>query len=107
MKKAPKPPEAYQSFVKRYGKLSAAWDLIAEAGRTGPLDERTARLIKLGVAVGAMREGAVRANVRKARALGISRQEIDQVIALAAGTLGLPSTVAIFSWIRAALSGKR
>lgn len=107
MRKTPKPPEAYESFVKRYRKLGAAWELIAEAGRDGPLDERTARLVKLGVAIGAMREGAVRANVRKARALGIPQAEIDQVVVLAAGTLGLPSTVAVFTWIRAALSGKR
>jgi len=107
MKKAPKAPEAYESFVKRYRKLGAAWEMIAEAGGDGPLDERTARLVKLGVAIGAMREGAVRASVRKARALGIPLREIDQIVALAAGTLGLPSTVAVFTWIRAALADKR
>lgn len=106
MKNAPKAPEAYQSFVKRYAKLGKAWEMIAEAGQDGPLDERTARLVKLGVAVGAMREGAVRSSVRKARALGISQREIDQVVALAAGTLGLPSTVAVYTWIRAALARK-
>ena len=106
MKKAPKPPEAYESFVRRYRKLGEAWDLIGDAGRDGPLDERAARLIKLGVAIGAMREGAVRAGARKARALGIPQREIDQVVALAAGTIGFPSSVAVFSWIRAALSRK-
>ena len=58
------------------------------------------RLIKLGIAIGAMRESAVHSSVRKALALGITQQELDQVVALAAGTLGLPSTVAIYSWIR-------
>jgi 4-carboxymuconolactone decarboxylase len=95
----PTPPTAYQKFVERFPKISQAWDLIAEAGKNGPLDEKTARLIKLAIAVGAMREGAVHASVRKALAMGISRAEIDQVIALAAGTLGLPSAVAIFTWI--------
>jgi alkylhydroperoxidase/carboxymuconolactone decarboxylase family protein YurZ len=95
----PTPPAAYQTFVERFPKIGQAWELIAEAGKKGPLDEKTARLVKLAIAVGAMREGAVHASVRKALALGISRSEIDQVIALAASTLGLPSAVAVFTWI--------
>lgn len=100
MEKTPKPPQTYVEFVRRYPKLEVAWRAINDAGEEGPLDERTRRLLKLAIAIGAMREGAVHASVRKALALGISMEEIEQVIALAAGTLGLPSTVAIFSWIR-------
>jgi 4-carboxymuconolactone decarboxylase len=103
MPKIPRPPKAYQEFVARFPKLERAWELINDAGGQGPLDQRTARLVKLGIAVGAMREGAVRSGVRKARAMGISAREIDQVVALAAGTLGLPSTVAVHSWLRDAL----
>jgi 4-carboxymuconolactone decarboxylase len=100
----PNPPAAYQGFITRYPQIAKAWELIAESGKKGPLDEKTARLIKLAIAVGAMREGAIHANVRKALALGITRAEIEQVIALAAGTLGLPSTVAVFSWIEERLA---
>lgn len=74
--------------------------MIGKAGENGPLDEKTARLVKLGIAIGAMREGAVHSSVRKAVALGISERKLDQVVALAAGTLGLPSTVAVHSWVR-------
>lgn len=98
MADAPKPPKAFQNFTANFPELSQAWDLIHQAGRQGPIDERTARLIKLGVAIGAMREGAVHSSVRKAKAMGISREELDQVVALAAGTLGLPSTVAVWTW---------
>jgi alkylhydroperoxidase/carboxymuconolactone decarboxylase family protein YurZ len=87
--------------VKRFPKLGEAWEAVHEAGRDGPLDARTARLVKLGIAVGAMREGAIHSSVRKALAEGITRQEIEQVVALAAGTLGLPSTVAVHTWISA------
>lgn len=107
MSREPKPPKAYDDFVTRYPKLQGAWALINEAGAEGPLDERAARLVKLGIAVGAMREGAVRASVRKALALGIDRESIEQVIALAASTLGLPSTVAIHTWIRPLLDDPR
>jgi alkylhydroperoxidase/carboxymuconolactone decarboxylase family protein YurZ len=99
MQSVPKPPETYQAFVKRYPTIGQGWEAIAEAGQEGPLDRKTVRLVKLAVALGALREGAVHASVRKALALGISREEIEQVIALAAGTLGLPATVAVYSWV--------
>jgi alkylhydroperoxidase/carboxymuconolactone decarboxylase family protein YurZ len=95
-----KPPKAHDEFVNRYPKLGEAWVLIAEAGKTGPLDERTCRLVKLGIAAGAMQQGAFHASVRKALDLGISVEEIEQVVALAAGTLGLPSAVALYTWVR-------
>ena len=97
--KQPEPPKAYTTFVERFPKLGEAWERIAEAGQEGPLDERTQRLIRLGVAIGALREGAIRSSVRKALAMGIDRQAIEQVIALGAGTIGLPSAVAVHSWI--------
>jgi len=93
-----KPPEMYESFTRRYPKLKEAWEKIAEAGKDGPLDEKTTRLVKLAVAVGSLKEGAVHASIRKAAELNISREEIEQVISLAAGTIGLPSTVAVYSW---------
>lgn len=99
MSKLPKPPSAYSDFVARFPKLGQAWDLLAEGGQAGPLDERTQRLLKLAIAIGAQKEGAVHASVRKARAMGISEAELDQVIALSAGTLGLPSAVAAFTWV--------
>ncbi len=100
MSETPKPPKTYEKFVHRYPKLKTVWGLIAEAGKEGPLDEKTRRLVKLGIAAGALREGSVHSNVRKALALGIPKEAIEQVVCLAAGTLGLPATVALFSWIQ-------
>ena len=80
----PKPPKTFTEFAARFPKLIEGWDAIAEAGTQGPLDEKTARLVKLGIAMGAMREGAVHASVRKARALGIPVEAVEQVVALAA-----------------------
>jgi alkylhydroperoxidase/carboxymuconolactone decarboxylase family protein YurZ len=96
----PRPPHAYQEFQARFPIVAQAWDLLAQAGKQGPLDDISCRLIKLAVAIGALREGAVRANVRKALVAGIPREQIEQVIALAAGTIGFPSAVAIFTWIK-------
>lgn len=100
MSSHPKPPQAFRDFTERYPKLAEAWDLINQEGGAGPLDDRTARLIKLGIAIGAMRQGAVHSGARKALAMGISPEELEQVVALAAGTLGMPSTVAAYCWVR-------
>ena len=94
-----KPPAMYSKFIRRYPKLGEAWSHITEAGEEGPLDVRTQRLIRLGIAIGALREGAVHSGVRKALGMGISPEELEQVVALAAGTLGLPSTVAAYGWL--------
>lgn len=99
MTKLQQPPKAYVEFIARFPKLGAAWELAGEAGRDGPLDQRATRLIKLAIAMGMLREGAVHSAVRKAYAAGATRDEIDQVVALAASTLGFPATVALFSWI--------
>jgi 4-carboxymuconolactone decarboxylase len=99
----PKAPKPYRKFIVRYPELASAWESISKAGVDGPLDLRTRRLVRLAAAMGAMREGAVRAGARKALAEGVSLEEIEQLIPLVAGTLGMPSAVACWSWIRDAL----
>ena len=100
MKSKSRPPAAHRQFVSRFSRLGKAWDLVNEEGGAGPLDEKTQRLVKLAVAIGAMREGAVHSGVRKARDAGASLAEMEQVIALAASTIGLPSAVAVWTWMR-------
>jgi alkylhydroperoxidase/carboxymuconolactone decarboxylase family protein YurZ len=95
----PRPPHAYQEFIQRYPLIAKAWETVGRADQDGPLDARVRRLIKLAIAIGSNREGAVRASVRKALAMGINRAEIEQVIAIATGTIGFPGTVAVFTWI--------
>jgi len=106
-KKIDEPPPAYLDFVGRYPKLGDAWERVGEAGVEGPLDMPTVRLVKLGIAIGAMREGSVHADVRKALAAGVAPEAIEQVVALAAGTLGFPSTVVVFTWVREVVHSHR
>lgn len=94
-------PSTYESFLRRYPALGEGWDAIRRAEEaSGPLDRKSRRLVKLGVAIGAHREGAVHSAVRKARDAGASTGEIFQVVALAASTIGLPSAVAAYTWLR-------
>jgi len=87
------------AFTRRYPKIGKAWDLLGEAGNAGPLDPKTARLVKLGVHIATRSEGGTHAAVRKALMAGARPEEIYQVMALAAGPLGLPSAVAAFTWV--------
>ncbi len=100
MSDLPAPPQAYQDFTERFPGLADAWDLIGEAGTQGPLEDPALRLLKLAIAVGAMSRGAIRASVRKARALGISRRAIEQVVALGAGTIGLPASIEAYRLVQ-------
>jgi 4-carboxymuconolactone decarboxylase len=100
MSDLPKPPKTHDDFVEAFPELARAWEMVATAGKVGPLDDRTARLVKLAVAMGAQHEGAVHASVRKALAMGVTREELEHVVALAAGTLGFPQAVAAYTWIK-------
>ena len=96
-------PTAFKQFIGRYPKLGRAWDLMREAeSESGPLDEKTQRLVKLAIAAAREAEGATHSAVRKARQAGITREEMEQVVALAASTMGLPNAVKIHRWIHEA-----
>lgn len=101
MSSAPKPPQTYKDFTARFPKLAQAWEQLHQGGdEAGPLDEKAQRLIKLAIAVGAKQRGAVTSSVRKGLAMGITLEEMEQVAALAASTLGMPATVAAWGLIR-------
>jgi alkylhydroperoxidase/carboxymuconolactone decarboxylase family protein YurZ len=85
----------------------AVWEAYSRLGQAaaeaGPLDERTKHLVKLALAVGAGREGAVHSHVRRGQAAGLTREELPHVALLAITTIGWPAAVAALSWIEDAL----
>jgi 4-carboxymuconolactone decarboxylase len=97
-------PDIYLSFRERFPQVADAQDhLAAEVDAAGPLDERTSRLVKLGIAMGSLSEGAVRSNVRKALAAGATHEEIQHVVLLSLTTRGFPAAVAGWGWVREVL----
>ena len=94
-------PDIYVSFREQFPEVAAAQDhLAATVGAAGPLDERTSRLVKLGIAVGSLSEGAVRSNVRKALAAGATLEEVQHVVLLSLTTRGFPAAVAAWGWVQ-------
>lgn len=93
-------PDIYVSFRDRYPDVARAHDgLGATLDGAGPLDARSRRLVKLGIAIGSLAEGAVRSNVRKALAEGATPDEIRHVVVLAITTTGFPASIAALRWV--------
>ncbi|HET6569301.1 MAG TPA: carboxymuconolactone decarboxylase family protein [Rhodothermales bacterium] len=63
----------------------------------GPLDGRTAQLVKLSIAIGMQHEGAEHA--RKALDAGCTPGERRHAAVLATTTLGFPRMMAAYTWI--------
>jgi AhpD family alkylhydroperoxidase len=93
-------PKPYVNFQEQYPDVWQAYNQLGAAVHAaGPLDEKTRGLIKLALAIGAGREGAVHAHVRKLVEMGVSPDEIRQVALLAVTTLGFPATMTGLTWI--------
>jgi alkylhydroperoxidase/carboxymuconolactone decarboxylase family protein YurZ len=102
MRELPKP---FQDFSRDHPAVHKAYEALAQATHeSGPLDERTRRLVKLAISVGARLEGAVRSQTWQAREAGVKETEIDHVLLLSIPTIGLPSMVAARTWVAAALA---
>jgi len=93
-------PGIYRQFLERFPDIAEAQGALARSIRErNPFDERTDRLIKLAMAIGAGAEGAVRSNVRKALQHGATLDEVRAVALAAITTCGFPAAVAALGWI--------
>lgn len=93
-------PQPVEEFKQEY---SEVWKAFTQLGNrcheAGPLDEKTRRLVKLALTIGAGLEGGTHSAVRNALARGATPEEIKHVAVLAITTLGLPTTVRALTWI--------
>ena len=93
-------PDSISGFENQH---PAVWEAFAKLGQacheTGPLDEKTRRLVKLSMAVAFRHEGAVHSATRNALKSGVTREEIEHVAILAITTVGWPSAFAAMTWI--------
>ncbi|BFU45064.1 carboxymuconolactone decarboxylase family protein [Krasilnikovia sp. MM14-A1004] len=93
-------PSIYTQFLDRFPEVAEAQGAVAKAVRERtPFDDRTDRLLKLAMAIGAQARGAVRSNVRKALQAGASLDEVRAVALAAITTCGFPTAIAAMGWI--------
>lgn len=97
----------FQRFSAEYPEVAAAYAELGEATlRAGPLDAKTRALVKLALAVGAWREGAVHSMSGRALASGCTVAEVRHVVVLATTTLGFPSMMAAMRWVDDLVRGR-
>jgi alkylhydroperoxidase/carboxymuconolactone decarboxylase family protein YurZ len=100
-------PDVYTHVRDAFPEVARALDELGRATEAaGPLSPREQRLVKLGIAIGAQADGAVRSNVRKALGVGVSPEEVRHVGVLAVATRGFPAAVAGLGWIEEVLAAE-
>jgi alkylhydroperoxidase/carboxymuconolactone decarboxylase family protein YurZ len=110
MKKSKKPatrrsksataPTRFQQFGQQYPTVMDAYTALGKATQeVGPLDQKERALAKLGIAIGAWREGAVHSHTRRAIEAGCTAADVRHVVLLATTTLGFPSMMAAMTWV--------
>ena len=105
--KKTQPPTHFQQFGKKYPTIMRAYESLGEATQqAGPLDAKMRCLVKLAIATGALREGAVHSHARRALQAGCKPDEIRHVVLLATTTLGFPSMMAALTWVEDMLGRK-
>ncbi len=93
-------PEKYKNFATDYPEIFKAYKEMGTLAReSGPLDEKTQNLVKLGIAVGTNSRGAVMSHTRKALDTGASKEEINHAVLLALTTTGFPNMIAAMHWV--------
>lgn len=93
-------PDLYKNFERKFPNVAKSYrELSVKCHDAGPLDEKTRRLVKLGVAVGMCSEGAVRSHVRRALDAGATREEVAHAILLSLTTAGFPTLAAALKWM--------
>jgi len=103
----PKLPKQYLTNQKRYKLLMNAVENLGKAAMaSGPLKEKTARLVQLAAAAAIHSEGSVHSHTRRALAAGAKPEEIRHAIVLLTSTIGFPSVSAALTWVDDVLDKK-
>lgn len=96
----PKPPATTELFRKEHSAIWSAFEeLSKQCHESGPLDEKTRRLVKVALAIGSGLEGGTHSAVRHAKEAGISNAELNHLVLLAITTLGFPAAMRARRWI--------
>lgn len=93
-------PRSFEQFQDEFPEVWEAFNNLGElCHKTVNLDEKTRRLVKVAIAVGAGLEGGTHSAVRHALRSGANEDEIKSVAILAITTLGFPAAMRALTWI--------
>jgi len=93
-------PEPYDRMKQQYPEVMSAYEALGESLRkAGPLDAKSAALVKLALNLAGELEGGSHSAVRKALEASCTHDELRQVALLATTTLGFPAMMRAKAWI--------
>jgi alkylhydroperoxidase/carboxymuconolactone decarboxylase family protein YurZ len=94
-------PKNFRELIEDYPDIGKSYKELSEnCYNAGPLDRKTAHLIKLGMSIASQSEGGTHTHVRLAKEAGATDDEIKHVVFLALTTLGWPALGAAWSWVK-------
>ncbi|MCE7937318.1 alkylhydroperoxidase [bacterium] len=100
----PKLPKRYRDFSASHPDVWQAFEhLGATAAASGPLDERTRELVKLGMAAAGRSRSAVQSHVHRALEAGATPAEVEHAVMVGITTIGFPTMMTALSWVRDAI----
>lgn len=100
-------PKPFENFTREFPEIGEAFEQLGEAcHQNAAFDEKTRRLVKLALAVGAGLEGGTHSAVRQALAAEATNKEIKSVAILAITTLGFPAAMRALTWINDSLNNQ-
>lgn len=100
-------PKPFKKFIASYPEINGLYEKLALAcHNAGPLDEKTRRLVKLGISIGQQSEGATKSHARRALDGGATADEVRHTVLLALTTVGFPGMTAAGLWVEEVLSNR-
>lgn len=91
-------PKLLDDFKAQFPDIWGAYERLKErCDQQGPLDTKTAELIKVSVSAALEHEGGLIAHISQARTAGASPDEIYHAILLVTGLVGIPAVLAAFA----------
>lgn len=84
-------PKFFRQFTERFPQVAERYEALGnEVHGHGPLGDRERALLKLAISGSAGLESAFKVHLRKARKLGITREEMEHAALLFLPTRGFP-----------------
>lgn len=94
-------PDTLEGFKRQFPEAWSAYERLRDAcDRKGPLDAKTAELVKVGISTALGREGGLVAHISRAKKQGAKNEEIYQAILLATALAGFPTALAAYAVAR-------
>lgn len=89
-------------LVKKYPEVYEAYQAYGKSVHAcGPLDDRTKALLKVAISSVAEHDYALTTHLKKAVDLGITQEELEQVLLLTAPSVGFPNMMESLLTLRA------